>query len=235
MNDTRPTRTFILLIVLLFVGCARNLPIENNAINLATDTCIDDSHLPGNQQQESPAGSCPAAPVSFPPTSVARNRSLGPIADIVEWAKANMRSGSDLEQGLPSLNLRVFPLDIDHDGIPEVFVATIKLHGNGGGPYEVFKKKKGHYWRLGSIDGSSEGCTKSLPLSAEGRPRILTWLRGGAGGGVALTWENRRNRFYMVSKEEIHAGDSGTKEGNRRFKELFEPRMTEVEDRIRHR
>ena len=141
-----------------------------------------------------------------------------PITDIKQWAADNFSDGPNAEQDY--WKLEMFELDIDHDKIPEVFVTTPRLHGNGGGPHFVFQKRKEGYFYIGRLDGSQH-TMRVLPLGSDHLPRIMTFWNNGGGSGTASISKNNGKRFIQVSSEVIRSGDSGTEEGRKRFEALF--------------
>jgi len=141
-----------------------------------------------------------------------------PITDIKQWAADNFSDGPNGEKDY--WKPEMFQLDIDHDTIPEVFVTTPRLHGNGGGPHLVFRKHtQGHVY-IGQL-GGRQHTMRVLPLGSDGLPRIMTFWKNGGGSGTASVWKNDGKRFIRVSSEVIRSGDSGTEEGRKRFDELF--------------
>lgn len=140
------------------------------------------------------------------------------IDDIRQWAADNFSDGQNGD--LDYWELKAFELDIDHDGIPEVFLTTPKLHGTGGGPHLVFRKDKLVYFYIGQL-GGREQTMRVLPLGSDGTPRVMTFGGNGGSSGIASVWKNDGKRFVPVSTEVIRSGDSGTEEGRKRFEELF--------------
>jgi hypothetical protein len=141
-----------------------------------------------------------------------------PIYDLKQWADDNFADQPNEKRGYS--NLKMFELDIDHDDMPETFVTSLHLHGSGGGPFLVFKKRNNAYFYIGSL-GGRQHTMRVLPLGADHLPRIMTFWCYSASSGTASVWKNDGQRFILVSSEVICSGDSGTEQGRERFEELF--------------
>lgn len=150
-----------------------------------------------------------------------------PISDVDQWAADNFSDAPDGETDY--WKLQKFNLDIDHDGIPEVFVTSLRLHGNGGGPHLVFQKRGQSYYYIGQLPGRKH-TMRVLPIGADGLPRVMTFSNSGEGSGVASVWKWDGKGFTRLSSEVIHSGDSGMEEGRRRFEELFGKRAAESDE-----
>ena len=116
--------------------------------------------------------------------------------------------------------LESFEADIDHDGIPELFVTSATTRGNAGASYLVFRRAGRTYFYIGEI-GLHRQAFRILPLGADRRPRVLIYWRHGGGEGTFAVLTNDGRKFRTVSSEVIHPGDSGTDEGRRKYEEAF--------------
>lgn len=141
-----------------------------------------------------------------------------PIFDIDQWAAENFSDGPNGEPGY--WKLERFDLDIDQDGIPEMFVTSPRLHGTGGGPHLIFQKRGHAYYYSGQLPGRKP-TMRVLSPGEDGLPRIMTFWNNGGGSGTASVWTWDGRGFTQESTEEIRSGDSVTDEGRRRFEELF--------------
>ena len=141
-----------------------------------------------------------------------------PIFDPDQWAADNFSDAPNAAKDC--WRIERFELDIDHDGVPELFVTTPRLHGTGGGPHLVFQKRGRFYLYGGHLPGSKH-TMRVLPADADGHPQIMTFSGAGGGRGAASVWKWEGRSFEEISSEVIRSGDSGTEEGRRRFAELF--------------
>lgn len=141
-----------------------------------------------------------------------------PIADPDQWAADNFSDAPNAAKD--DWKIERFELDIDEDGVPEVFLTTPRLHGNGGGPHLVFRKRGQFYFYAGQLSGR-RNTMRTLAVDPDGYPRIMTFWNDGGGRGTASVWKWDGKGFQRISSEVIWSGDSGTEEGRRRFDELF--------------
>lgn len=113
-------------------------------------------------------------------------------------------------------------IDLNHDGVDELFLGWNAAGGRNGMPFLVFRKSETGYLFLGDLfmRGDFRGF-KVLPLSEDGRLRFAQyWAHGGCEGTIAISTHDG-TMFSVVKSEKICAGDSGTEQGNMRFKEVF--------------
>lgn len=141
-----------------------------------------------------------------------------PIADLDQWVADNF--ADEPNASVDFHKPERFELDLDHDGTPEVFLTSTRLHGTGGGPHLVFQRRGDEFRYAGQLPGRRH-TIRVLPVGPDGHARVRTWWSGGAGYGIATLWKWDGRGFTQLSSEDIQAGDSGTEEGNRRFEELF--------------
>ena len=113
-------------------------------------------------------------------------------------------------------------LDLNHDGIDELLLGWPASRGRNGMPFLVFQKSDDGYAFLGEIFARQDFTGfKVLPLSENNQIRFAQyWAHGGCEGTIAIT-EHNGTRFSVVKSEQICAGDGGTDEGNKRFREVF--------------
>ena len=141
-----------------------------------------------------------------------------PISDPEQWAADNFSDKPNAAKD--DWKIERFELDIDHDGLPELFLTTPRLHGNGGGPHLVFQKRGKFHFYGGQLSGRTN-TIRGVPVDADGPPRIMTFWNDGGGRGTASVWKWDGKVFQRISSEVIWSGDRGTEEGRRRFDELF--------------
>lgn len=141
-----------------------------------------------------------------------------PIADPDQWAADNFSDAPNAAKD--DWRIERFELDIDYYGVPEVFLTTPRLHGNGGGPHLVFQKRGKFYFYAGQLPGR-RNTMRTLSVDPDGHPRIMTFWNDGGGRGTASVWKWDGKVFQLISSEVIWSGDSGTEEGRQRFDELF--------------
>jgi hypothetical protein len=82
----------------------------------------------------------------------------------------------------------------------------------------VFRREKNTYIYIGDLF-FHPNAFRVLPLGADGRPRILIYLRDGGGVGRLEVVINDGRKFQTVSSEIIHPDDGGADEG--KYEELF--------------
>jgi hypothetical protein len=129
-------------------------------------------------------------------TNCPRHRLPGPIVDPRQWTLQCLDLGAFPE------TLTQFEADIDHDGIPELFVSSSKVQGNAGGDYFVFKPQGNNYAYLGSLLLHPRAF-KILPMEADRQPRMMLYWRSGAGQGTLATVKYTGREFTVVQKETI--------------------------------
>lgn len=69
-------------------------------------------------------------------------------------------------------------IDIDGDGVGEVFVSQPAHHGTGGNSYLIFSEGRRGFSYLGRL---AFGSLRAMPADGHGRARVLTssWMGGG--------------------------------------------------------
>jgi hypothetical protein len=115
--------------------------------------------------------------------------------------------------------LQSLKVDIDGDGVPELFVCQPAHAGTGGNAYLAFREGAKGFRYLGRL---GFGGIRAAPADHKGRARVLTsWHISAASVGItllALTPEG----FRQVTARDLSAGDGGDAEGNRLYALLFE-------------
>ena len=113
-------------------------------------------------------------------------------------------------------------LDLDHDGVDELFLGWPAAGGRNGMPFVVFRQSNSGYLFLGELFARKDlRLFKVLPLSENNQIRFAQyWAHGGCEGTIAISTHDGA-RFKVVSTEKVCAGDAGTDEDNKRLKEVF--------------
>jgi len=133
-------------------------------------------------------------------------------------------SRSDVEAWASSL-LGANPLacqriDIDGDGVGEIFVSQQAHHGTGGNSHLVFQQGRRGFSYLGRL---SFGSLRPIASDGSGRVRVLTssWL----GGGECMVTIQilQPDGFHAAASRVLPCGDSAADgEGGRLVRLLFE-------------
>lgn len=117
--------------------------------------------------------------------------------------------------------LTQFEADIDHDGIPELFVSSTKIRGNAGGDYFVFQKRGEAYDYLGSLLLHPQAF-KVLPLETDKQPRMVLYWRSGCCQGTLNTVKYTGYEFTVVGREPFEP----TGKDQNRYSQIFGPFLT---------
>jgi len=119
--------------------------------------------------------------------------------------------------------LTLYYEDLDHDGVPEVFVYTIHHLGSAGTcPHLVFKHQGGGYVLLGQLVMHPIGGYRILPLTEGGDPQLVTYERAGGAGGNLIWIAYRAGHFVKTRSEWIdRPGDGAPEATNRRWREVI--------------
>jgi hypothetical protein len=116
--------------------------------------------------------------------------------------------------------LTQFESDIDHDGIPELFVSSTKIQGNAGSDYFVFQKKGETYSYLGSLFLHPQAF-RVLPMETDQSPRMTLYRRSGAGQGTLVMVKYTGHEFAVVQKETIEPMGKD----RARYEQIFGPAL----------
>ena len=113
-------------------------------------------------------------------------------------------------------------IDLDHDGVDELFLGWTAARGRNGMPFLVFRKSNTGYIFLGELFLREDFWGfKVLPLAEDNKLRFAQyWANSGCEGTIAISTHDGA-RFNVVKSEKICAGDAGTEQGNSRFREVF--------------
>jgi hypothetical protein len=141
-----------------------------------------------------------------------------PISDPRKWAAEQFldRPNASVEEA----RLTEFELDIDFDGIPELFVGSFTTFGNAGGAYLVFRIRGSMFYYIGCL-GLHPKAIRALPPGPDGSPRLVLYWRDNCCKGTLYTLKNDGKKFVILSRKVIYPGDGGTEEGRKEYKELF--------------
>ena len=152
-----------------------------------------------------------------PSDSVAGKTQANVIRDPTEYADRVFSNGLGL-----SPPLTVYREDLDHDGVPEVFIMSQEDMGSAGVcRHLVFKRQGDGYLLIGEVDLSPNG-HRVLPLAADGSPQLVTYERMGSAGGMLIWIAYRSGRFVRTQTEWLDSpGDNGTEAVNRRWREVI--------------
>ena len=101
---------------------------------------------------------------------------------------------------------------------PAIFISDSSTAGTGGNNYMVFNRTNTGLRYLGEIDF---GVCRAVPPDASRNPRLVTYWHLGCAEGDMTLWLLSSHGFTALKSITIHAGDSGTDEGNRIFETIF--------------
>ena len=152
-----------------------------------------------------------------PSEPVARNVQEKVIHDPMGWTRRYFAELVREEEHAFALD--AYEKDLDHDGIPELFVTSPSLCGNAGGLQLVFKQQKSGYRLMGEVNFYPR-LLRVLPLDREGRPRFVTYWHLSCWEGNLIWITYKDGQFVRTKTEYIQPGDQGTEEGNRRYREV---------------
>jgi hypothetical protein len=138
-----------------------------------------------------------------------------PISDPRAWTLQCLGNSSGQNIHKPD-DLIEFEADMNHDGIPELFISTISSQGNAGGEYFVFRKDGDQYSYLGFLFLHPKAF-KVLPMEGDQRPKMVLYRRSGCCQGSLITVKYTGTQFVVVSQEIIHPVDRDRE----RYRELF--------------
>ena len=109
-----------------------------------------------------------------------------------------------------------FELDLDLDGVPELLLGCPAEMGNAGGMHHVFRTRGNVAEYLGALFLHPRAI-RVLPAEGDGKPRLVRYVRHGAGEGTldTVVWDG--DRFRVLRTETVHPQGKDAQ----RLKELF--------------
>lgn len=146
-----------------------------------------------------------AAPASEAPPGVGPECSstalAQPIADPLRWSALCFSRDHGPEAG-DSATIRSFELDIDGDGVSELFVGSTFARGNAGGVHYAFRRHGTIYNYLGKLVLHPDA-VRALPPQPRQSPVLLAYIRLGADEGDLewITYDGKQ--FTTVHSERI--------------------------------
>lgn len=132
---------------------------------------------------------------------------------------------AELEQpeGEPaSLERDLFELDLDGDGVDELFVDHPYTRSGMGSYYTIFEKSGDRYRYVAALV-LHPGAFRVLPPTDEHPIRVARYLKASGSEGLLETLALLDGEFSVLLSETVHPGDGGTDEGRRRYAEMFTP------------
>jgi len=142
-------------------------------------------------------------------------RGTATLPDVYAWSSALL----NWDESVRYPPLQSLEVDVDGDTVAELFISQRAHAGNGGISYLVFQRRGSGFRYLGSLAFSG---IRPAPKDIQGRCRVVTTWRLGAGTIGVTLWAVTPEGFRKVAARELAAGDSGTEEGNRLAALLFE-------------
>ncbi len=109
-----------------------------------------------------------------------------------------------------------FQADMDHDGLPELFIASPCTYGNAGADFFVFRKNGNHYRYLGSLFLHPKAF-KVLSMDADHLPKVILYRRHGCCQGSLVTVKHTGSGFTVVEEETIFPQDRDRE----RYRQIF--------------
>ena len=113
-----------------------------------------------------------------------------------------------------------FELDIDHDGVPELFVQCPLSRGNAGADHTIYRRSGDRYVFLGDLFFHPRAF-RVLEPTEEHAIRVMYYSRHSGTEGTVVTLGHDGERFEVLERETIYPGDGGTALGQARYTELF--------------
>ena len=112
-------------------------------------------------------------------------------------------------------------IDIDGDGVGELFVSQPVHHGTGGNSHLIFREGRRGFHYLGRLDF---GALRPMGKDDHGRVRVLTTGSMGGGECMVIIEVLLSDGFHSAASRVLPCGDSATDgEGGRLFRLLFDP------------
>jgi len=134
----------------------------------------------------------------------------------VDWVRSYFFDGS--ERSRSEFRIQTHELDIDHDGVAELWVWSRSNMGRSG-IYLVFRQSEGQYHYIGNLHA---GIYKVLPLAGDGTPRVACYKHNIQDEGVLSIYTNNGNAFVVISSDELHMSDDGSDTlDKKKFREAF--------------
>jgi hypothetical protein len=112
--------------------------------------------------------------------------------------------------------------DLDLDGIADLLIADPRLSGSGGSSYAAFLRTPHGFRFLGDFVGSIRAL-RSM------RGHVVIATASGSGFADLQLAEIRSDGFHRLASVRLAAGDSGTEDGNRLYRELMRSDAVSVE------
>jgi hypothetical protein len=115
-------------------------------------------------------------------------------------------------------------IDIDGDGVGELFISQPAHHGTGGNSYLVFREGRRGFSYLGRL---FFGSLRPMATDGHGRVRVLTssWMGGGECMVIIQVFQS--DGFHSAASRVLPCGDSATDgEGGRLSRLLFDSEST---------
>jgi hypothetical protein len=162
---------------------------------------------PGAEAQE------PSAVAGCPETATRE-----PVAAPRAWALRCFALSAGTEASRPD-TLEEFEVDFDHDGVAELFIGSTVARGNAGGLHYVFRKEGDAYRYLGALFLHPDAF-RVLERAGNGEPRMVRYVRQGAGTGLLETITYAGKAFVVSRSEQV---SPQSKEDGPRLTGLFGP------------
>jgi len=111
-------------------------------------------------------------------------------------------------------------IDIDGDGVGELFISQPAHHGTGGNSYLVFREGRRGFSYLGRL---CFGSLRPMATDGHGRVRVLTSSWMGGGECMVIIQVLKPDGFHSAASRVLPCGDSATDgEGGRLARLLFD-------------
>lgn len=145
---------------------------------------------------------------------------LQTYAEITQSENAEISKPEDVQPTRKYRERGVREMDLDHDGINELFVDHPRTLGNAGLNHTIYRRQGDRYQRVGTLFFHPLAI-KVLAPTDEHPIRLIRYWRTNASEGSLDTIGYENGEFIVLSKETIYPGDGGTDEGRARYAELF--------------
>lgn len=132
-------------------------------------------------------------------TSLHAAEQSAPIADPRKWSEELF------ESRFADSSLVEFALDLDQDGVPELFLGAKASIGNAGGNFIVFKKTQRGYIKIGENGVHPKAIRTRHP--ANGKWRFATYWRSSAFEGSVEVFSFDGREIHLESSKVVDSSD----------------------------
>lgn len=122
-----------------------------------------------------------------------------PIQDPRAWARRHF------EARFGDATLVELSLDLDQDGVPELFLGAKRSMGTGGGTFLVLRKRGAAYLKVTELEMHPHAI-RTLK-SRKGDWRFATYWHMSAGSGILAFYSYNGRRINLISRKDVESSD----------------------------